>query len=324
MELNTHHLRAFESVARLRSFSRAAEEVLLSQPAVSLQIKALERTIGMPLFEHIGRKIYLTPAGRELLPYAKRLLALLDETTLVLEELRGQRRGSVKISASTTAGIYVVPRLLGGFHRLYPAVGVALEVANRFTVQQRLEDNQVDLAVMGLIEDDQGLEVAAFAPNELVVVASPRHPLADQRDIPCEALEAETFLIREPRSGTRADTERLFAERGLVMRVGMELGSIGAIKQGVAADLGIAILSMQAIALELQTNTLVILDVQGFPIERQWYVVHLKGKHLSHAAQALRRYLLESRGEVEHGPPGADPDVAPIDAPAPAAAEAAP
>jgi DNA-binding transcriptional LysR family regulator len=310
MELSLHHLRAFESVARHRSFSRAAAELRLSQPAVSLQIKALERTIGMPLFDQIGRKIYLTPAGRELQPYAKRLLALLDETTLVLEELRGQRRGSVKISASTTAGIYVVPRLLGGFHRLYPAVGVSLEVANRFTVQERLEENQVDLAVMGLIENDQALEVAAFAPNELVVIASPRHPLAGQRNIPLEALEAETFLIREPRSGTRADTERLFAERGVTIRVGMELGSIGAIKQGVAADLGIAIMSKQAIALELQTQTLVMLDVQGFPIQRQWYVVHLKGKHLSHAARALRTYLLESQ-HAATGSGGAGADLPP-------------
>lgn len=304
MDLSLHHLRAFESVARHRSFSRAAAELRLSQPAVSLQIKALERTIGMPLFEQIGRKIYLTPAGRELHPYAKRLLALHDETALVLEELRGQRRGSIKVSASTTAGIYVVPRLLGGFHRLYPAVHVSLEVANRFTVQERLEENQVDLAVMGLIENDQALEVAAFAPNELVVIASPRHPLAGQRNIPFAALEGETFLIREPRSGTRADMERLFAERGISIRVGMELGSIGAIKQGVAADLGIAIMSKQAITLELQTQTLVTLDVEGFPIRRQWYVVHLKGKHLSHAARALRSYLLTSQQAAAHEPTG--------------------
>jgi DNA-binding transcriptional LysR family regulator len=295
---NLHQLHIFRTVAEQRSFSRAAEVLYLSQPGVSLQVKALEKTIGQPLFERVGRTLRLTEAGRELYSYSERIFALLDEAKVVLEELSGARRGTVKVAASTTAGIYVVPSALGAFHRQNPDVKLTLDVVNRFTAQERLLADEVDLAVMGLIEDAHDLEVAEFAPNELVVIASPRHRLADQGPVPVEALMEETFLLREQGSGTRTDVERLFAARGLPSRVGMELRSSGAIKQAVAADLGIAVMPLAALELELLARRVVVLDVAGFPVMRSWSLVRRAGRHLSATALALWDFLLQYRSEV--------------------------
>jgi DNA-binding transcriptional LysR family regulator len=294
---NLHQLHIFRAVADRRSFSRAAELLYLSQPGVSLQVKALEKTVGMPLLERHGRTLRLTEAGRELYTYSERIFALLEEARMVLDELSGARRGTVKVGASTTAGIYVVPGALGAFHRSNPNVKLTLDVVNRFTAQERLVNDEVDLAVMGLIEDAHELEVAEFAPNELVVIASPRHPLAGRVRIPLEELAREAFLFREQGSGTRTDVERLFAERG-IPRVGMELRSTGAIKQAVAADLGIAVMPLVAIELELLARRLVVLDVEGFPVMRSWSLVRRAGRHLSAAADALWSFLLDYRSEV--------------------------
>src|SRR5437870_1883381 len=241
MDINLHQLHIFRSVAEHGSYSRAAAALYLSQPGVSLQVKSLERSIGLPLFEKVGRTLHLTEAGRELLSYSERIFGLIDETRLVMEELGGGRRGTVKVAASTSAGIYIVPAALGAFHKEFSGVKLTLDVLNRFTVQKRLLDNEVDLAVMGLIEDPHDLDVAQFVPNELVVIASPRHPLAHRSNISVEELTRETFLLREAGSGTRIDMQRLFETRGATLRVGMELRSSGAIKQAVAADLGIAV-----------------------------------------------------------------------------------
>lgn len=293
---NLHQLHIFRTVAQQRSFSRAAELLYLSQPGVSLQIKALEKTLGIELFERSGRTLRLTEAGGELLAYSERIFALLGEASLVIEELGGARRGTVKVAASTTAGIYVVPSALGAFHRGNPNVKLTLDVVNRFTAQERLLGDEVDLAVMGLIEDAHDLEVAQFAPNELVVIASPRHRLAGRVRIPLEELAREPFLFREQGSGTRTDVERLFATRG-IPRAGMELRSTGAIKQAVAADLGIAVTPLVAIELELLANRLVVLDVEGFPVDRSWSLVRRAGRRLSSAAMALWHFLLEYRSE---------------------------
>jgi DNA-binding transcriptional LysR family regulator len=298
MDINLHQLHIFQAVAEQGSYSRAAAVLYLSQPGVSLQVKALEKSIGLPLFEKVGRTLHLTEAGRELLGYSERIFGLLEETRLVMEELGGGRRGTVKVAASTTAGIYVVPPALGAFHREYPDVKLTLDVLNRFTVQKRLLDNEVDLAVMGLIEDPHDLEVAEFLPNELVVIGSPRHPLARRTAIPMQELINETFLLREAGSGTRIDTQRLFEARDFKLNVGMELRSSGAIKQGVAADLGIAVIPLSAIELELLAGRLIVLDVAGFPVHRHWYLARRAGSHPSAAAAALWNFMLEYRNNI--------------------------
>jgi DNA-binding transcriptional LysR family regulator len=298
MDINLHQLRIFQAVAQHGGYSRAAAALYLSQPGVSLQVKALEKSIGLPLFEKVGRTLHLTEAGRELLGYSERIFALLDETRLVMEELGGGRRGTVKVAASTTAGIYVVPPALGAFHRQSPGVTLTLDVLNRFTVQKRLLDNEVDLAVMGLIEDAHDLEVAEFVPNELVVIASPRHRYATRAQVTLEELSDEVFLMREVGSGTRIDTERLLTARGMRPRVGMELRSSGAIKQAVAADLGIAVMPLAALELELLTERLVVLDAVGFPVHRHWSIARRAGSHPSAAAAALWDFLLDYRDRL--------------------------
>lgn len=296
--MNLQQLRTFRVVAQQRSYSRAAQQLYLSQPGVSLQVRALEQSIGMPLFERSGRQLRLTEAGVALLEYAERILSLVDESQQALEELGNARRGIVRVAASTTAGIYIVPRALGGFHRQNPGVRLTLDVVNRFTVAERLLRDEVDVAVMGLIEDAHDLQVEPFLPNELVVIASPHHPLAQRKHIAVSELVNDTMLLRERGSGTRTDIERMFAQGKLVMRQGMELRSSGAIKQAVAADLGIAIIPLHAIELELLAKRLVTLDVEGFPIRRDWSIARRAGRRLSAAANALWDYLRLYRDEA--------------------------
>ena len=298
MDMNLHQLRIFQAVAAHGGYSRAAAALYLSQPGVSLQVKALEKSIGLPLFEKVGRTLHLTEAGRELLNYSERIFTLLDETQLVMEELGGGKRGTVKVAASTTAGIYVVPPALGAFHREFPGVELTLDVLNRHTVQKLLLDHEVDLAVMGLIEDPHDLEVAEFIPNELVVIVSPRHHLAGKSQVLLDELSSEMFLMREVGSGTRIDTERLLANRGMHVRVGMELRSSGAIKQAVAADLGIAVMPLAALELELAAGRLEVLDVVGFPVHRHWYLARRLGSHPSAAAAALWDFLTAYRDNL--------------------------
>jgi len=303
--INLHQLSIFQAVATHRSYTRAAEELYLSQPAVSLQVRALERSIGLPLFERTGRILKLTEAGRELLSYSDRIFALLDETQLVMEELSGARRGTVKVAASTTAGIYIVPGALGAFRHQNPELKLTLDVVNRFSVQERLLHDEVDLAVMGLIEDAHDLVVEEFVPNELVVIGPPDHRLAGRDKVPLEDLAKETILLREQGSGTRTDVERMFAGHNVPLHVGMELRSSGSIKQAVAAGLGIAVIPQAAIELELLTGRLVTLNVSGFPMDRHWYLARRAGRHLSAAADALWNFLLQYCDEAVLGTPAA-------------------
>ncbi|CAB1127769.1 RuBisCO operon transcriptional regulator [Candidatus Hydrogenisulfobacillus filiaventi] len=280
-------------MARHMSFSRAAEDMILSQPAVSMHIKHLERVIGLPLFEKVGRRIRLTEAGERLYHYSQRLFALLQETAEAMDALRGAEQGHLRVAADTTAGVYVVPAYLGRFRRAHPQVMVALEVTNRESALERLLLREVDLAVIGqLPSQEEELEATPFLVNELVVIASPDHRLAGRTHIPVQELEAETLLMREPGSGTRATTERFFAEAGVQIRSGMELGSNSTIKQAVAHGLGIAVMSRRAIDLEVASGRLVVLDVEGFPRLRYWHVAQVRDRFLPPPAAAFKALLL--------------------------------
>ncbi|MGH2365918.1 MAG: LysR family transcriptional regulator [Chloroflexota bacterium] len=299
MDLNLHQLKIFSTVASHLSFTRAAEEMHLSQSSVSLQVKQLQRSIGSELFEQIGKRIYLTDAGRALQEYSRKIFALMDETSLVLEELKGVRRGKIHVVADTTAGIYVVPQAIGAFHRLHPTIELSLEVQSRTGAQDALIANRADMAIIGREPDLEVFATQPFIANELVIIAPRAHRLAGASNIPVQELAGETMLLREVGSATRETAERFFREHNLQIRAGMTLGSSGAIKQAVAAELGIAVLSKQAIALELATHRLAILDVAGFPIVRQWLVIQLKEKRLSSAAAELKEFLTHYRHREE-------------------------
>lgn len=291
--LNLHQLATFQVVAKYCSFVRAAEELHFSQPAVSAQIRHLEKTLGVKLFDQIGRKTHLTQAGEELYLYSQKIFSIIDETLDTMEALRSPHYGRLSVGADTTVGTYVIPGLLGKFRQIYPQVEISLEVLNRASLVEALTSNRVDMAVMGKVPSDVPVEIEPFAFNELVLVASPAHRLANLTHIPMEELAREHFLLREPGSGTRAALETAFQEAGIPLQVSMQVGNNSAIKQGVAASLGIALISRVALDMELETKRLVILDVEGFPIVRQWRLVHVKDKYLSATARAFKSFLLQ-------------------------------
>jgi len=291
--LNLHQLATFQVVAKHCSYVRAAEELHFSQPAVSAQIRQLEETLGVKLFEQIGRRTHLTQAGVELHHYSQKIFAVIDEALETMEELRGPDHGRLRVGADTTVGTYVIPGLLGKFHQSYPEVEISLDVVNRAALVERIMSNEIDIAIVGRVPDDIPVVIEPFAPNELVLVASPYHRLAGRANVPLSELAKEHFLMREVGSGTRAALELILQEAEVPLHVSMHMGNNSAIKQGVAAGLGIALISRVALDMELETNRLVILDVEGFPIMRQWRIVHLKDKHLSATALAFKSFLLE-------------------------------
>ncbi len=291
--LNLHQLATFQAVAKHRSYVRAAEELHFSQPAVSAQIRHLEESLGIKLFDQIGRKTHLTQAGEELYLYSQKIFSVIDETMDVMEALRSPYYGRLSVGADTTVGSYVIPGLLGKFRQIYPQVEILLHVLNRAALVEAIFNNRVELAVMGSVPDDAPVEIEPFAFNPLVLVAAPTHRLAGLKNVPIEELGREHFLLREQGSGTRAALEKALEDAGLPLQVSMQVGNNSAIKQGVTAGLGIALISRVAIDMELETNRLVILDVEGFPIIRQWRLVHVKDKYLSATARAFKSFLLQ-------------------------------
>lgn len=301
MHFTLRQFRVFEAVASRLSFTQAAKSLHLSQPAVSMQVKQMEEQVGLPLFERIGKQVYLTEAGGEIYHYSRAIGQLLSEAEEVINELKGSQRGRLTISVASTAN-YFVPALLGTFHDRFPNITVSLDVTNRETLLRQMEENEVDLVVMGQPPEEMDLEAGAFMENPLVVIAPPDHPLAREKNIPMSRMEDEIFLTRERGSGTRSAIERFFDQHGVQLNTGMEIASNEAIKQSVQAGLGLGLLSRDTLDMELALNKLVILDVEDFPIVRYWYVMHRKGKRLSTVTQAFKQFLLEEANELLHTP----------------------
>lgn len=290
--LTFRQLKVFETVARHLNYTKAANELHLTQPAVSMQVKQLEEVVGLPLFEQMGRKTFLTDAGHELYRYSRAISGIFAEMDDVFGALKGVERGVLSVSVATTAG-YFATRLLAEFARSYPQIQVSLDVTNRETLLGQLERNERDLVIMGRPPAEMELEAEPFMDNPLVVLAPANHPLAGKKKIPLAEVAKENFVVREEGSGTRSAIERFFAAHDVHPTTVMELGSNEAIKQAVIAGLGLGIASIHTLELELESRRLVVLDVEDFPIVRHWYVVHRKGKRLSPAAQAFRAYVLQ-------------------------------
>lgn len=301
--MTLHQLKVFATVATEGSFSQAAKKLFISQPSVSYQVRELEREVQAELFEQTGRRIHLTQPGETLFGYVQQILTLMDDTVRAMQELRGLERGALRVGASSTAGIYVLPPILGAFKHRYPNVDIAMDIAPWPVVRERLLQRRIDLAVVGEPSREPELEIEPFLGNELVVIAPPDHHLVGVSGVPLAVLAQEPFLIREPTSGTRLTLERLTQASGVELRVAMELGSNGAIKQAVEAGLGVAVLSRQAIQLEVQAGKLRELDVEGFPIHRQWNIVRLRARRPSIPAAAFQEVLkglVEERARTEY------------------------
>ena len=287
-------LRLFKAVARNRSFTRAAREVHLSQPAVSIQIKRLEEVIGQPLFEQLGKQIYLTEAGKGLYAASGDIFTRLEQLEAHLDELRGQVAGVLKIAVVTTAK-YFLPHDLGAFVRQYGQVRPRLKVTNRANVLARMDENSDDLYILSHLPEERELVKTHFLDDELVFFVSPEHPLALKKQIPLKLIAKERMLFREEGSGTRMAFDKMLAKKEIPVEPHLELGSGEAIKQAAIAGLGIGMLSTYSLRLELETGCLVILDVEDMPIPRKWHVVYPKGKRLSLPAQKFVQFLTERR-----------------------------
>ncbi|MEW5862674.1 MAG: LysR substrate-binding domain-containing protein [Pseudomonadota bacterium] len=308
-------LAVFEAAARLGSFARAAEELHLAQPTVSIQMRKLAEAIGLPLFEQIGRKTSLTQAGRLLYEGCRELFAELERIERALSALRGLEAGELRLAVSTT-GKYFAPRLLAAFVARYPGVEVTLEIHNRHGLIARLAENRDDLYIFANPPQDHELVSQVILPNPMVAFARADHPLVRERAIPFARFAAEPFLMREAGSGTRLVAEELFARHGIAPRVRMELSTNEAVKQAILAGLGVSIMSRYTLGLDTESAQLAALDVQGLPVERPWQIVYPVGKQVSPAAQAFmtlvrdeaRRLVYEHLGRNgRHGDRGSAP-----------------
>ncbi|HEX4242567.1 MAG TPA: LysR substrate-binding domain-containing protein [Steroidobacteraceae bacterium] len=297
--VSLRQLRVFEMAATLGSFSKAAETLHLTQPGVSMHIKELEANAGLPLFERIGRKLHVTEAGRELLSRAREVLRTLKDAEDVLAGLKGLKRGRINLAVVSTAK-YFVPRLLAEFGKSYPELDVRLAVDNRDAVIEHLVANEVDFAIMGRAPQSLKAIAEPFAQNPHVIIAAPDHPLAGRRRIPAEVVAKETFIVREPGSGTRLAMQQFFDERQIPFKVGLEMASNETIKQAVMARMGVSFISKHTLDLELETQRLTVLDVRGTPVIRLWHVAHLANKRLSPTAAAFREFVMKHGKNLLH------------------------
>lgn len=292
-----HQLKVFEAAARHGSFTRAAEELYLTQPTISMQVKQLTKAVGMPLFEQIGKRLYLTEAGQELFAACRDVFERISQLEMTISDLKGLKQGQLKLSVITTAK-YFVPRLLGPFCQRYPGVDFSLQVLNHEGLLSRMAENLDDLYILSQVPESIDVAAHQFLENPLVVLAQREHPLVGQEKIPIERLSGEPFIMREEGSGTRRAVEKLFNEQNINVKVKLELGSNEAIKQAIVGGLGLSVLSLHTLALEGATGKLAILDVEHFPIERNWFVVYPNGKQLSVVATAFLEYLLDEGKKV--------------------------
>lgn len=291
-------LEVLAALGREASITAAAARLHLTQPAVSMQLRQLEEAIGLPLFEHVGRGLRITEAGVALCAHADEILSRLDDFEQLMLAMKGVRQGRVRLGIVSTAK-YFVPKLLALFLKAHPGVEFRLTVHNREQIIQQLRGYAIDLGVMGTPPDGMDFDGQAFAPNPLAILAGTSHPLSRRRGIEPDELRAERFIVREPGSGTRKAMERFFAESGIDPPRAMEADSNETIKQAVMAGIGIGFLSLHTARAELAEGRIAMLDVQGLPMRRQWFVVRVSGRRLSPAASEFREFLLrEAEGLI--------------------------
>lgn len=307
MRLTLRQLTIFDSVVRHLSFTRASEELYLSQPAVSMQIKQLEESVGLELFEKMGKSLYLTYAGRELCQYSKNIAKEIRDAEDAFTCMKDLNEGQLSITVASTAN-YFAAHLFAKFSRRHPKVRLSLDVTNRENLIRQLKDNECDLVIMGKPPAELDVVKTHFMENPLVIIAPPDHPLCGCSDISLEKISLHQFIVREQGSGTRSAIERFFAKHHLPLHTMAEMTSSEAIKQAVAAGLSLGIVSIHTLELELATGRLVILDVENMPILRHWYLVHRSEKRLSPIAREFSKYVLNEASNIWQ-PPSTRPQV---------------
>ena len=293
MNATFRQLRLFLALADEGSMTRAAKRCHITQPTASMQLRELSLSIGLPLYEVIGKKIYLTDIGKELAATAR---TMMDEWTAFIQladQSKGLSRGQLRVAVVSTAK-YFIPRMLGAFYKTYPEIDVTLDVFNRDGVIQLLRNNQVDLAVMSVPPSDLDVDTEMFLENPLVAIAPVSHPLAKRRTVSLSAFAKEPLILREAGSGTRMMAEKFFSAHAIRPRIRLSLGSNEAIKEAVAGGLGCAIISQHALTANLEAKAISILNIEEFPILSQWFTVTVRGKKLGPIASVFRTHLRES------------------------------
>ncbi|MDQ7059216.1 MAG: LysR family transcriptional regulator [Ghiorsea sp.] len=297
MNISIKQLSILESIIENQSYTAASKAMFMTQPAISMQVKKLEEQVGLPLFEREGKHVVPTQAGQELLFYAKNIRQQLEEAAEVMEELKGLKRGKLHLTMASTAN-YFAPQLIAAFKHEFPQADITLDATNRSGLVEAVENNRTDMAIMGKPPSGHHLKGIPFIDNPLVVIAAPSHPMVDKQPILLADLADEPFIVRESASGTRIAVERFFDQHGLELIAGMEMNRSEAIKQAVMAELGLGIVSLHTIEMELALKRLVVLEVEDFPIKRQWHIVYREGKRFAAIPEAFKTFVLEQAASL--------------------------
>jgi DNA-binding transcriptional LysR family regulator len=303
MNITFRQLQIFEAVFQTQSYTRAAERLHMTQPAVSMQMKHLEEIVGLDLFERQGKKIVITKAGEALRKNGNKIIGRFEILQNSINKLKKRQHEQIKISAATTANHFVT-HMMAEFSQLHKEINITLDITNRKTLVTQLQNYSPDFVIMGEPPSKLDLDSQLIMGNPLIVIASAQHPLVEQyqsKKIPMEVIIKETFVVREEGSGTKAAIRRHFKKKGLDFISSFELSSNESIKHAVVAGLGLGIVALHTIKLELEAGKLIILNVENFPIERYWHLVSRKGKRLSPAAIEFQKFILESAGSYQQG-----------------------
>jgi DNA-binding transcriptional LysR family regulator len=292
MNITFRQLRLFLALAETGSVSGAAKLMHVTQPTASMQLKDITESVGLPLYEVVSKKIYLTDMGKELATTARAIAQSWDSFEQNADAVKGLSRGKLKVAVVSTAK-YFMPRLVGSFCQKYPEIDVSLEILNRDGVVQRLRDNMDDIYIMSKPPSDLDLSDEAFMPNPIVVVASTMDPLVKRVAVPLNELSKKRFILREKGSGTRMAGDQFFSKKKFRADVRLELGSNEALKESVAGGLGLGLVSKHALHGLVKEHGVGIVDVEGFPLPSAWHIVHPASKKLSPLALAFKQHLLE-------------------------------
>jgi LysR family transcriptional regulator, low CO2-responsive transcriptional regulator len=295
--ITIRQIRIFLSISKHLSFSRAAEEICITVPAVSLQIKEMESNLGINLFSRKNKKIELTAGGEYFLLYARRVVSTLNEADIMMERLRGTQPSVLKIGLVSTAEFFL-PVMLAEFKKEFPTIRIRLEIRNRQQLVQLLHDGEIDVAIMGQPPKEFDTRIEAFADHPHVFITSPSNLFALETDIDPQLINQFEIITRETGSGTKVIMQNYFTEHGISPLISMEVSSNESIKQAVSSNLGISLVSLHTIKDELKSGKIVILNVQHTPILRTWHVVALRKRNSSQAAETFRYFMLEKGSEI--------------------------
>lgn len=293
MHITFRQLKLFLALAEKSSVTAAAKAMHVTQPTASMQLKEITSSIGLPLYEVIGKKVYLTDMGHELAATARQITSSWESFEQLVHATQGINKGRLRVAVVSTAK-YFMPKLIGSFCKKYPVVDVSLEILNRDGVLDRLRNNQDDLYIMSMPPTDIDLTDTIFMPNPIVVITATSDRLSRQKNLACTHLKESRFIMRESGSGTRMAADQFFQKKKFQPNIRLELGSNEAIKEAVAGGLGVGVISLHALHGQQKEHGVRVLEVQGFPLKSSWHLVHLKAKNLSPIAQAFKQHVMDS------------------------------